>query len=113
MHRALEGAADGEGQVVGLAGDPGLGKSRLALEFLALPRACTTSAPTPGPRRSLYQAKLAAHPGATEDERMRLLAEARAEYEGLVGVQYFDTTFSVDKTISLGRRQRVGIGPRR
>lgn len=32
---------------------------------------------------------------------MRLLAEARAEYEGPVGVQYFDTTFSVDKTISL------------
>jgi hypothetical protein len=29
-----------------------------------------------------YQAKLAAHPGATADERMRLLAEARAEYEG-------------------------------
>jgi hypothetical protein len=49
----------------------------------------------------LYQAKLAAHPGATADERMRLLAEARAEYEGPVGVQYFDTTFSVDKTISL------------
>jgi conjugative relaxase-like TrwC/TraI family protein len=50
---------------------------------------------------ALYQAKLAAHPGATADERMRLLAEARAEYEGPVGVQYFDTTFSVDKTISL------------
>jgi conjugative relaxase-like TrwC/TraI family protein len=48
-----------------------------------------------------YQAKLAAHPGATADERMRLLAEARSEYEGPVGVQYFDTTFSVDKTISL------------
>ncbi len=32
---------------------------------------------------------------------MRLLAEARADYEGPVGVQYFDTTFSVDKTISL------------
>jgi conjugative relaxase-like TrwC/TraI family protein len=50
---------------------------------------------------ALYQAKLAAHPGATADERMRLLTEARAEYEGPVGVQYFDTTFSVDKTISL------------
>jgi conjugative relaxase-like TrwC/TraI family protein len=50
---------------------------------------------------TLYQAKLAAHPDATADERMRLLAEARAEYEGPVGVQYFDTTFSVDKTISL------------
>ena len=50
---------------------------------------------------AIYQAKLAAHPGATADERMRLLAEARAEYEGPVGVQYFDSTFSVDKTISL------------
>jgi conjugative relaxase-like TrwC/TraI family protein len=50
---------------------------------------------------TIYQAKLAAHPGATADERMRLLAEARAEYDGSVGVQYFDTTFSVDKTISL------------
>jgi hypothetical protein len=50
---------------------------------------------------AIYQAKLAAYPGATADERMRLLAEARAEYEGPVGVQYFDTTFSVDKTISL------------
>src|SRR5215468_751503 len=50
---------------------------------------------------AIYQVKLAAHPGATADERMRLLAEARAEYEGPVGVQYFDTTFSVDKTISL------------
>jgi conjugative relaxase-like TrwC/TraI family protein len=50
---------------------------------------------------AIYQAKLAAHPGATADERMRLLAEARAEYDGPVGVQYFDTTFSVDKTISL------------
>ena len=50
---------------------------------------------------AIYQAKLTAHPRATADERMRLLAEARAEYEGPVGVQYFDTTFSVDKTISL------------
>ena len=32
---------------------------------------------------------------------MRLLTEARSEYEGPVGVQYFDTTFSVDKAISL------------
>ncbi len=30
--RALDAALDGEGQVVGLAGDPGMGKSRLALE---------------------------------------------------------------------------------
>jgi conjugative relaxase-like TrwC/TraI family protein len=50
---------------------------------------------------AIYQAKLAAHSGVTADERMRMLAEARAEYEGPVGVQYFDTTFSVDKTISL------------
>jgi conjugative relaxase-like TrwC/TraI family protein len=50
---------------------------------------------------AIYQAKLAARPGATADERMRLLAEARGEYQGPVGVQYFDTTFSVDKTISL------------
>jgi len=50
---------------------------------------------------AIYQAKLAAQPGATADERMRLLTEARTEYEGPVGVQYFDTTFSVDKTISL------------
>jgi conjugative relaxase-like TrwC/TraI family protein len=50
---------------------------------------------------ALYQAKLAGRPGATADERMRLLAEARAEYQGPVGVQYFDTTYSVDKTISL------------
>jgi len=50
---------------------------------------------------AIYQAKLSAYPGATADERMRLLAEARAEYQGPVGVQYFDTTFSVDKTISL------------
>jgi conjugative relaxase-like TrwC/TraI family protein len=50
---------------------------------------------------TIYQAKLAAHQGAMADERMRLLAEARTEYEGPVGVQYFDTTFSVDKTISL------------
>ncbi len=41
LHRVLDIAVDGEGQVVGLAGDPGLGKSRLALEFrrLAEPRA--------------------------------------------------------------------------
>ena len=52
---------------------------------------------------ALYQAKLTAHPGVTADERMRLLTEARTEYDGSVGVQYFDTTFSVDKTISLAR----------
>src|SRR6266571_1535707 len=50
---------------------------------------------------AIYRAKLAARQGATADERMRLLAEARSEYGGPVGVQYFDTTFSVDKTISL------------
>jgi class 3 adenylate cyclase/tetratricopeptide (TPR) repeat protein len=33
LERLLEVAAGGEGQVVGLVGDPGLGKSRLALEF--------------------------------------------------------------------------------
>ncbi len=36
LQRALEVAAGGEGQVVGLAGDPGLGKSRLVLEFRRL-----------------------------------------------------------------------------
>ncbi len=50
---------------------------------------------------AIYRAKLAARQGATADDRMRLLAEARSEYGGPVGVQYFDTTFSVDKTISL------------
>ena len=41
LRRALDLAVGGEGQVVGLAGDPGLGKSRLAWEFrrLAEPRA--------------------------------------------------------------------------
>ena len=41
LGRMLEVAASGEGQVVGLVGDPGLGKSRLAWEFrrLAQPRA--------------------------------------------------------------------------
>ena len=34
--RMLEVVADGEGQVVGLTGDPGLGKSRLVLEFCRL-----------------------------------------------------------------------------
>jgi class 3 adenylate cyclase/tetratricopeptide (TPR) repeat protein len=33
LDRLLDVAAGGEGQVVGLVGDPGLGKSRLALEF--------------------------------------------------------------------------------
>src|SRR5260370_37540266 len=46
---------------------------------------------------TIYQAKLAADPGATADERMRLLAEARAEYDGPVGVQDFHNTFSVDQ----------------
>jgi class 3 adenylate cyclase/tetratricopeptide (TPR) repeat protein len=36
LQRLLEIVAGGEGQVVGLAGDPGLGKSRLALEFRRL-----------------------------------------------------------------------------
>jgi class 3 adenylate cyclase/tetratricopeptide (TPR) repeat protein len=36
LQRLLGVAAGGEGQVVGLAGDPGLGKSRLVLEFLRL-----------------------------------------------------------------------------
>jgi class 3 adenylate cyclase len=33
LQRALEAVTGGEGQVVGVAGDPGLGKSRLAWEF--------------------------------------------------------------------------------
>jgi len=33
LRRILLGVVEGEGQVVGLAGDPGLGKSRLAYEF--------------------------------------------------------------------------------
>src|SRR5262249_16556541 len=36
LRRLLGVAAGGDGQVVGLVGDPGLGKSRLALEFLRL-----------------------------------------------------------------------------
>ena len=36
LHRVLNIALDGEGQVAGVAGDPGLGKSRLALEFRRL-----------------------------------------------------------------------------
>lgn len=36
LHRVLEIVVEGEGQVVGLAGDPGLGKSRLAWEFRRL-----------------------------------------------------------------------------
>jgi len=36
LQRLLEVVADGEGQVVGLVGDPGLGKSRLAFEFRRL-----------------------------------------------------------------------------
>ena len=36
LNRVLEVVADGEGQVVGLVSDPGLGKSRLALEFRRL-----------------------------------------------------------------------------
>jgi class 3 adenylate cyclase/tetratricopeptide (TPR) repeat protein len=33
LRQALEAAVSGEGQLIGLAGDPGLGKSRLAFEF--------------------------------------------------------------------------------
>ena len=36
LRRALQVAVGGQGQVVGLAGDPGLGKSRLAYEFRRL-----------------------------------------------------------------------------
>jgi eukaryotic-like serine/threonine-protein kinase len=36
LQRALDYALAGEGQVVGLAGDPGIGKSRLASEFIRL-----------------------------------------------------------------------------
>jgi class 3 adenylate cyclase len=36
LERVLEIAVDGEGQVVGVMGDPGLGKSRLAWEFCRL-----------------------------------------------------------------------------
>jgi class 3 adenylate cyclase/tetratricopeptide (TPR) repeat protein len=36
LQRILEVAAGGEGQVAGLVGDPGLGKSRLAVEFRGL-----------------------------------------------------------------------------
>src|SRR5260370_42513587 len=42
LHRVLEVVAGGEGQVVGLAGDPGLGKSRLAWEFRRLAEGCAT-----------------------------------------------------------------------
>ena len=38
LRRAFDVAADGEGQAIGLAGDPGLGKSRLALEFCRVAR---------------------------------------------------------------------------
>jgi class 3 adenylate cyclase/tetratricopeptide (TPR) repeat protein len=36
LSRALDEVTDGEGQVISLVGDPGLGKSRLALEFRRL-----------------------------------------------------------------------------
>jgi class 3 adenylate cyclase/tetratricopeptide (TPR) repeat protein len=36
LHRALDVVVGGEGQVIGLVGDPGLGKSRLAFEFRRL-----------------------------------------------------------------------------
>ena len=42
LRRAFDVAADGEGQAVGLAGDPGLGKSRLALEFCRVAQDCAT-----------------------------------------------------------------------
>ncbi|MHB1820706.1 MAG: MobF family relaxase [Streptosporangiaceae bacterium] len=50
---------------------------------------------------ALYQAKVAAEPGLTSERKAALWVESRAEYQGPVGVQYWDTTFSVDKTISL------------
>ncbi len=50
---------------------------------------------------ALYQAKVRAEPEATSERKAQLWVEARAEYQGPVGVQYWDTTFSVDKTISL------------
>jgi class 3 adenylate cyclase/tetratricopeptide (TPR) repeat protein len=37
LQRVLEAVTGGEGQVVGVAGDPGLGKSRLSWEFCRLP----------------------------------------------------------------------------
>jgi class 3 adenylate cyclase/tetratricopeptide (TPR) repeat protein len=40
LYRVLDLVAGGEGQVVGLAGDPGLGKSRLAWEFRRLAGDC-------------------------------------------------------------------------
>jgi class 3 adenylate cyclase/tetratricopeptide (TPR) repeat protein len=40
LRRALDIAVGGEGQVVGLAGDAGLGKSRLALEFRRIAEPC-------------------------------------------------------------------------
>jgi class 3 adenylate cyclase/tetratricopeptide (TPR) repeat protein len=40
LQRALQVTVDGEGQVIGLAGDPGLGKSRLAWEFRRLAEPC-------------------------------------------------------------------------
>ena len=50
--------------------------------------------------RERYQAKLAAEPGATARRRTELWIEARAQTPN-VGAQYFDSTFSVDKTITL------------
>ena len=47
-----------------------------------------------------YQARLAAEPGATAQRRTELWIEARAETPNF-GAQYFDSTFSVDKTITL------------
>src|SRR5437763_64110 len=49
----------------------------------------------------MTQADLGAPAGATAGERLRALAEARCEYRVLVGVQYVDTPFSVDKSLSL------------
>ncbi len=50
---------------------------------------------------AVYQAKIKAEPEATSERKAQLWIEARSEYQGPVGVQYWDTTFSVDKTISL------------
>jgi hypothetical protein len=46
------------------------------------------------------QAKLAACPVTAAEDRMRLLARARTECHGPVGLPYFDATLSVDKAIS-------------
>src|SRR5262244_3870400 len=47
LHRALEQAKAGHGQIVGVMGEPGVGKSRLFYEFkLAAPSGCLVLKPT-------------------------------------------------------------------